>query len=130
MKTTMKKLASFAFAFMLLCSISVAALADSPPDLDNSVLSSSQVDIEGTSSIEPLPLVVEIIPASSETFVSQEDPTPSGQSEISEDAREQDNQAEEAPNRRNSNTPYFVGAVIAVMILIGVALYCRFNGRK
>lgn len=32
--------------------------------------------------------------------------------------------------RKSSNTPYLVGAGIAVLLFIGVALYCRANGNK
>ena len=30
----------------------------------------------------------------------------------------------------SSNTPYFVGAVIAVLLFIGVAIYCKKHGNK
>lgn len=60
---------------------------------------------------EELPQVVDITP--------QDDPD--------EDAVQE--QAEtETPRKKSNNTPYFVGAVIAVIVFIGVALYCKFNG--
>ena len=35
-----------------------------------------------------------------------------------------------APVTRSSNTPYFVGAGIAILVFIGVAFYCKNNGHK
>jgi len=32
--------------------------------------------------------------------------------------------------KRNGNTPYFIGAGIAVLVFTGVALYCKNNGNK
>ena len=34
------------------------------------------------------------------------------------------------PVTRSSNTPYFVGAGIAILVFIGVAFYCKNNGHK
>jgi uncharacterized membrane protein len=30
----------------------------------------------------------------------------------------------------SGNTPYFIGAVIAVLVFLGVAFYCKTNGNK
>ena len=37
---------------------------------------------------------------------------------------------EQPPASKNTNTPYFIGAGIAVLLFIGVALYCRANGNR
>lgn len=34
------------------------------------------------------------------------------------------------PQARSSNTPFFVGAVLAVLMFVGVALYCKAKGNK
>ena len=31
---------------------------------------------------------------------------------------------------KSTNTPYFIGAGIAVLVFIGVAFYCKYNGNK
>ena len=32
--------------------------------------------------------------------------------------------------QRSSNTPYFIGAGIAILLFIGVAIYCKKHGNK
>lgn len=119
-------------ALVLLCSLSLAALADTPPDIiDPPALSSPQAQAEASVSVEPPPQVLDITPDSSDAEQSgPSELAPSSQPEAPEDARDQGSQEEDAPAARGSNTPYFVGAVIAVLVLIGVALYCKYNGRK
>lgn len=121
-----KVLCSLLLTLALLCSFSVAAFADTPPDLlDTPALSSASV------SVEPLPEAVDITPGSpaSEPSSSLSEPASSGQPEASEEAQEQ-SVREEAAAPRRSNLPYFIGAAFAVLALICVALFCKFNGRK
>jgi len=35
-----------------------------------------------------------------------------------------------SPPPQNSNTPFFIGALISVLIFLGVALYCKAKGNK
>lgn len=117
-----KAICSLLAVLILLCSISVSAFAQTPPDLiDPPPAASSHLESEAAATMDPLPQAADITPEPSEAS------TPSEQSTAPEDAEIQDNQ-EEALAPRSSNTPYFIGAVIAVLVLIGVALYCKFNG--
>jgi hypothetical protein len=46
--------------------------------------------------------------------------------ETAEDEIQEENQQPDV--KKDGNTPYFVGAIIAVLVFIGVVLYCKFNG--
>lgn len=44
-------------------------------------------------------------------------------------AENAEEEAQTAP-RKNNNTPFFIGAGIAVLMFAGVAVYCKTNGNK
>jgi hypothetical protein len=69
---------------------------------------------------------------SAETAPVGELPAASTQGEAlieEESALEEEHPAEPARSR-SGNTPLFIGAGIAALLFIGVALYCRANGNK
>lgn len=120
----MKKIKSifpFMLALVLLFSIGVTAFADEliPQDLPNTQVQSMEEDaaadlIPGISTEEELPTIIDITPSDSV-----------------EDETDEPAVAEEQPQpQKNSNTPYLVGAVLAVVLFIGVAVFCKFKGNR
>ena len=44
--------------------------------------------------------------------------------------QENENNTQGEASSQGSNAPFFIGAIISVLLFIGVALYCKFNGNK
>jgi|GEM_PF-5728236 len=119
----MKKLRAifpFMMALVLMFSIGVTAFADEPvQNLPENPVQSMAEDaaadpIPGVITEEELPADVDITPA---------DPVDEA---VAEPAA-----AEEQPQpAKSSNTPYLVGAVLAVALFIGVAVFCKFKGNR
>lgn len=131
----MKRLKLFFTFAVVLVSLTVGGLcafaateaaedATSAPDISAASQASPIMDITPDTPYEPSQQdevsVGEQVPADKDGEV--------GDTSLTEDNRE-DTQPQKAPSsNKGSNTPYFVGAVIAVLVFIGVALYCKFNG--
>lgn len=120
----MKKIKSifpFMLALVLMLSIGVTAFADesAPQYLPDTQVLSMEEDaaadpIPGISTEEELPAIIDITPADSV-----------------EDEADEPAAAEEQPqSEKSSNTPYLVGAVLAVVLFIGVAVFCKFKGNR
>jgi len=43
---------------------------------------------------------------------------------------EEETAAIAAPSSRSGNTPFFIGAVLAVLLFVSVAVYCKVHGNK
>lgn len=103
-------------ALVTLCCAGVTAYAETLPEIGiisiSDAISSKDAE-EASSEMEPLPEVRELIPGTPKPAAGQENPTDTPQ----------------APTR-GSNTPYFVGAGIAVIVFIGVAAFCKFKGNR
>jgi len=112
-----------ALMLLVICALSVSASADAAPG--------------------DVPAQSEAVSPGDETGVSAMEDSAAGRpvvlegSEVQEGGGEQDTgediaplEEEQPPARQNNNTPYFIGAGIAVLLFIGVALYCRANGNR
>jgi len=120
----MKKLRAifpFMLALVLMFSIGVTAFADEPAAMDipanpvQSLEEDAAADpIPGVITEEELPAVVDITPA---------DP-------VDEAVAEPAAAVEQPQPAKSSNTPYLVGAVLAVALFIGVAVFCKFKGNR
>lgn len=116
----MKSVWTLLFILILLCSLSAVAYAASPPELVEppappALTASSQ---GASAPMGPLPESV-TIPKSSAATSAPVQPEMGAAEEA---------QAEAASARESGNTPYYAGAVFAVLLFIGVALYCKFKG--
>ena len=101
-----KAFISLALALLLLTSFSVLASAQAAP------AETEQSTIVQLDDLNP--------PEQEVTAVQGEAP-----------AQPDETTAEETPAEPQSgNTPYFIGACIAVLVFIGVAFYCKTNGNK
>jgi hypothetical protein len=65
------------------------------------------------------------MPGEEATIVQPNDTAQPGQAEAPDMA-----ETTEAPEHEKSNTPYFIGAGIALVLFAGVAVYCKSNGSK
>lgn len=80
------------------------------------------------------PQVVEITPdtpyedTTDETAAEDNAAVPASDGDAGLEEESQEEQQTQPVRKESNNTPYFVGAVIAVIVFIGVALYCKFNG--
>lgn len=102
---------------MVICALPVSAAADAAP---GEVTAQSEVMNPGN-----------------ETGVSSMEDSAADMPVVIEDGSEQDTgedmaalEAEEPTVTKSNNTPYFIGAGIAVLLFVGVALYCRANGNR
>ena len=106
-----KTVISLALALLLLASFSLSASAQATP------AESEQTTVVQLDDLTPPEQAEPEKPAT-------QDETPA-QPEETEEA------AVEAPIAPESgNTPYFIGAGVALLVFIGVAFYCKANGNK
>ena len=98
----MKKLITFALALMLIFSLGMAVSAETAPVSGENI---SITHVDGVEAPEEgeAPAEDEIMPVE-----MPETPAP----------------------KKSGNSPYFIGAGIAVLVFIGVAFYCKTNGNK
>lgn len=112
----MKSIWTLLFTLVLLCSLSTVAFAESPSEpMDLPILVESLQ--EATEPEDPTPGAVEVIPAPSDAPESAA-------------LKEPETKAEATPVQEKSNTPYYVGAVFAVLLFAGVAVYCKCKGNR
>ena len=116
----MKNLSIMLCTLMLVCTISVTAFAEVPsqPISDNQ----TEISQEFQPSTDPIPQIVDITPE-----YTEESELPAEEADEQSETTQED-PAESPEKPKSSNTPYFIGAVIAVVVFIGVALYCKFKG--
>lgn len=111
----MKSIWILLFTLVLLCSLSTVAFAESPSKpMDLPILVESLQEVEPE---DPTPEVVEVIPAPSDAPESAT-------------LEEPETKAEATLVQEKSNTPYYVGAVFAVLLFAGVAVYCKCKGNR
>lgn len=115
-----KKITTLMLALLLVFSISMVVSAASPQSGDAAGVLQSET----------------VVPSSNRgESVSADSPAVQGETTNGPEARKEiESVAEEAQlasaSHKNNNTPFFIGAGIAVVLFIGVALYCRANGNK
>ncbi len=105
-----KTVISLALALLLLASFSVLASAQAAP------AEGEQTTVVQLDDMTPPEQAESELPASQE-----EDPAQPSESATQETP---------AATPESGNTPYFIGAAIAVLVFIGVAFYCKSNGNK
>lgn len=112
---------TFLLALLLVLSFSMAVSASAVPDAGETPVIS--LDESGA-------------PASDTSEETETDaPSLQGETPSGPEAPDGEGQAAEetqtAPTpQKSGNTPFFIGAGIAVLLFIGVALYCKANGNK
>lgn len=127
-----KSLLSLALALVFVCTGAIAVSASaSLPDETPPAITESAAD---TGIPEQTPQIVDVTPdtpyeeTSDDTTVEDNAAVPISDGDTDPAEESQEEQQPQPDRKKSSNTPYFVGAVIAVIIFIGVALYCKFNG--
>jgi len=122
-----KSIIAMLFALILMFSISTAVFASS----DNQVY-----DFDSITSSALSNSIAEDIPdwQIPDSILDNTERSPDISSSIdSEDSPQESALEESKPDtvkQKNANTPYFVGAVIAILVFAGVAVYCRQNGTQ
>jgi len=112
-----------ALMLLVICSLSVSASADAlPGEVPAQSDIANPVDETGVSVIEDSAAGRPVVLEGSEVQDG------GGEQETGEDIAPLEE--EQPPASKNTNTPYFIGAGIAVLLFIGVALYCRANGNR
>lgn len=116
----MKSLLVLMLAVLMLCCTGMVAFAQT---LEDSSVPSVSADIapesEGQETdgvLDPLAKAQNITPDMLEESTSPE--------------QESDSVAAEQQPERDSNIPYFIGAGIAVLVFIGVAVFCKYKGNN
>ena len=117
-----KKALSLLFALLLLFSIGMAVSASPVPNAAGETPAISQAETAAPASDD-----LEN-PGADSSAVQGVSPTGPEATDGEEQAAEE-TQTDSAPQKSN-NTPFFIGAGIAVLLFIGVALYCKANGNK
>ena len=116
MKKT-KKLVVLILALVTICCIGVTAYAETASTEDiaasDSTFSQDLDSMPLDSELEPLPEVREVTPDTLEIPVEEETPA-----------------VLEGGLKQSNTLPYFVGAGIAVIVFIGVAVFCKFKGNR
>ena len=107
-----KTVISFALALLLFVSFSVLASAQAAPAVGE------QTTVVQLDDMTPPEQAETETPAAQEEDPAQPEETEATVAEESSAAPE------------SGNTPYFIGAAIAVLVFIGVAFYCKSNGNK
>jgi len=117
-----KKAISLLFALLLLFSIGMAVSASPVPNTagETTAISQSETVAPASDDLEN--------PGADSSAVQGVSPSgpeaPDGEEQAAEET-----QTDSAPQKSN-NTPFFIGAGIAVLLFIGVALYCKANCYK
>ena len=120
----MKKKASLItllLALMLVFSVSMAVSASPVPNAAGETTAISQAE-----TVAPASDDLEN-PGADSSAVQGVSPT--GPEAPDGEQAAEETQTDSAPQKSN-NTPFFIGAGIAVLLFIGVALYCKANGNK
>lgn len=125
-----KPILSLAIALVFICSGAIAVSASAPlPD----------EPLPAVAEAAQTPQVVDIIPdmtyeetaaesVKKDTAAGDNAAVPVSDDDTNLEEESQEEQQPQPARKKSNNTPYFVGAVIAVIVFIGVALYCKFNG--
>jgi len=121
----MKKKASLItllLALMLVFSVSMAVSASAVPNTagENPAISQTETAALAFDAVESAEVDIPTIQGDSPSGPE----APDGEEQAAEET-----QADSVPQKSN-NTPFFIGAGIAVLLFIGVALYCKANGNK
>lgn len=119
---TAKSILSLVLCIVLMFSIGIVAFADTPaaPEVNASQAQTQIEAAESTDSGESvqgeLPTVIDMTPDDEDVAASPD--------------VQQAEQQEQPAAEKSSNTPYLVGAVLAVILFIGVAVFCKFKGNR
>lgn len=110
---------SLLLAILIMCSVSMVVSASTVPPKNWEAPSISLVETEAANSGDSIMPEADI-------------PTIQGEALSGQEASVETENEEEAamPTSKSSNTPFFIGAGIAVAVFAGVALYCSKNGNK
>lgn len=115
----MKSLFALMLAIMMLCCTGVTAFAQAAADASAPPVSidasSGSEEQEADRVLDPLAKAQNITPdmlEESAALEQEQDKAAAGQQEP----------------ERDSNIPYFIGAGIAVLVFIGVAVFCKYKG--
>ena len=93
-----------------------------------SVYASPAPDTNGQAASEA---IISQLPTTDNSDVRDDSPAQPEEDAIETPAEENESETVTASTSpKSSNTPFFIGAVIAVILFIGVAMYCKFNGNK
>lgn len=121
---TIKSVFSLLLTIALVFTIGTVAFASSesaaPPESQMVTEDAVSETYDGYAA-EPLESVIDITPP------DEEDNTQPG--DIA-DIQQPEAADEMAPQSSGSNTPYLVGAVLALALFVGVALFCKFKGNR
>ena len=122
-----KSIITLLFALVLMFSISTAVFASSDNQVyDFGSITSSALSNSIAENVPDLQIPDSILNNTeqsldiSSSIDSEDSPQESALEEFKPDTVKQ----------KNANTPYFVGAVIAILVFAGVAVYCRQNGTQ
>lgn len=112
-----KSLFILMLAIVTLCCTGMTAYAWTPDAGVSSVSDHTSVSVD-TESGEPVP----------EMDLLEEGSLPDG--ETLPESQEKTVEKRQAESAQSGNTPYFIGAGVAVLIFIGVAVFCKIKGKN
>jgi hypothetical protein len=114
-----------ALVLMVMCTLPVMAAADAAPTSGAAQMEQAeQLEIDAPADAGDADPEAALDTPVVTSHTEEETPTaPEGEAAGEEVEPEQ-------PEEKKGNTAYFIGAGIAVLLFIGVAFYCRANGKK